>query len=624
MDELLLPYDILRFDYKERLSDRFLATHLHRFEMFSKPVALVVLVEIINPWHPSSELGQKVLNSLIREFLRSDAQSYLSRFENALKQTNRAVQEALDQTKSPVSCVAVLLESDQIHCTSIGTAKLGLLRNGKLATILGSRNAYNETFSSVTSGDMKENDWLFIANETFYSLLTDAESQIWLDDDVVEIGAKISQMNETDPETRSAGVILRYNLQSPPVNQTFLWGETNSPTQGNSRLTLPKVNFGPVTILAERLGRSIARTWSLIANLLKSRSSSVASGSDAKSRFPKIIKRLLPIIGVVLVLFIVWFGYRQLHKNQTTENPKTTLLSELQSLPPERLQSTLEAKFTISDYQSLSNNDKVQLSTLLKNQKTTLAELPAATIQAKSDIVALEIVDNQPLFIDVQGQIWSYNGTLLTQLPQKTPIANPVTLTAFSSTNIVASDSSGNIWHLDGSRDQPYALTQAGAFSAGSKVVGHYQNNLYLVNLTTKITSRVSNFTNNLSRESAYNKAENLTSVTDPTDIAINGKVLLVDGNGKVTEFVRNTASTTKFQLPFVNAPIRITANDKSPVIAISSGRMLYLINGTNALLGSIFLATNAKITDIALNPTDPSKLWVATGNQIYSLSVPS
>src|SRR3989344_3404647 len=98
MDETNLPYDILRFDYKERLGDRFLATHLHRFEMFSKPVALVVLIEIINPWHPSSELGQKILNGLVREFLRSDAQSYLTRFETSLKRTNRLVQETIDQT----------------------------------------------------------------------------------------------------------------------------------------------------------------------------------------------------------------------------------------------------------------------------------------------------------------------------------------------------------------------------------------------------------------------------------------------------------------------------------------------------------------------------------------------
>ncbi|MCR4277840.1 MAG: hypothetical protein NUV80_04740 [Candidatus Berkelbacteria bacterium] len=625
MDEQILPYDILRFDYKERLSDRFLATHLHRFEMFSKPVALVVLVEIINPWHPSSELGQKILNSLIREFLKSDAQSYLSRFEIALKQTNRAVQEALDQTKSPVSCVAVLLESDQIHCASIGTSKLGLLRNGKLATVLGSKNSYNETFSAVTSGDMKEKDWLFIANETFYSLLATVEHEIWLDDDIAEIGTRISQMNDTDPEVRSAGVILRYNLGSPSVNQTFLWGETSALIHSARSLKLPKVNLSTLTGLAGQLGNLAGRAWGALISLLsRSQRDSIAPSFATKSKLPKLSKRVLMISAFVVLLLVVWVVYRQSHKSKVADVPKTTLLSVLQSLPAEKLQSGLETKFTLSDYQSLSDDDKSQLSTLLKNQKATLVELPAVTIQAQSDIVDLEILDNQPLFIDVQGQTWLYNGSLLTQLPQKTPITNPVSLTAFSATNIVATDSSGNIWRLDGTRDQPHALTQAGALSSGNKIIDHYQNNLYLVNLTTKVTSRVSNFTADLNGESVYNKAENLVSITNPTDIAINGKVLLVDSNGLVVEFTRGTAAITKFQLPFVNGPVKIASSDKSPVTIIASGRTLYLVDNSNNLLGSMFLVTNAKIEDIALDPTNPNMFWVATGNQIYFLSIPN
>jgi hypothetical protein len=321
---------------------------------------------------------------------------------------------------------------------------------------------------------------------------------------------------------------------------------------------------------------------------------------------------------------VVWIGYGQSHKNQAANAPKATLLSQLQSLPSEQLQNGLETKFTFSDYQSLTDGDKSQLSSLLKNQKAILVDLPAATIQAQSDIVDLEILDNQPLFIDVQGQTWLYNGSLLVQLPQKTPITNPVSLTAFSLTNIVATDSSGNVWHLDGSRDQPHALTQAIALSSGSKIVEHYQSNLYLVNLTTRVTSRVSNFTNDLSGESVYNKADNLTPITNPSDIAINGKVLLVDSNGTVVEFARNTTAKVKFQLPFVGGPVKIASGDKSPVTIIGSGRTIYLIDSSNTLLGSMFLATNAKIEDLALDPTNPSKLWAVAGNQIYSLSIPS
>lgn len=625
MDEQILPYDILRFDYKERLDDRFLATHLHRFEMFSQPVALVVLIEIVNPWHPSSELGQKVLNSLVREFSHSEALSYLARFEIALKQANRAVQEALSQTESPVSCVAVLLESDQIHCAGIGTAKLGLLRRGKLATILGSKSTSNDTFAAVTSGDMNENDWLLIANSTFYSILAGQNNQIWLTDDVAEIGAEISQLDQIDPEQKLAGVLLRFNPLRPPSNQTFFWGEARTPKNNFPQLSWPKINFGPASTLVAQLGRSVGQAIRTFAKFLPQRQHrSTEASFGTMRRIPKFQKRFLPIVISLIVIVAAIWGYRQTHQNQPVQSVQATLLTELEDLRSDQLLAGLTEKFTVGGYESLDDTAKAGLTALLKNQKIFLTELPNSTTQAPSDIVALEILSNQPLFIDSQGQIWIYNGSLLTQLSQKTPITNPVSLTAFGPTNIIASDTAGNIWRLDGTNDQPIALTQAGAEIAGAKIVDHYQGNLYLINLASRVTTRINNFTGDLNSISVYNKAENLPGLAAPSDIAINGKVLVADDNGLVVEFAKNIPSVVKFQTPTVDGPVKIATSDSAPLTIVSSGRALYLIDSTNTLVSTIFLTSSDKITDIILDSTSPIKFWLASGKDLYTLNLPT
>jgi len=271
MDELTLPYDILRFDYKERLSDRFLTTYLHRFEMFSKPVAIIVLIEIINPWHPSSELGQKIINTLIREFLQGEAQSYLTRFETTLKQANRIIKESSLQIESPVSCLAVLLEADQVHCASIGTAKLGLLRHGRYSTILGTKNSSTETFTAVTSGDMNQDDWLFIANEAFYSLLAEQNSQSWLLNDVASIGTKISQQNQLNKKRGLAGVLLHYETGKQTVSQTFLWDEASPSSRVRSRPDFSRISANESNPLVSTFKRVIGSIGSIRQKIVSRR-----------------------------------------------------------------------------------------------------------------------------------------------------------------------------------------------------------------------------------------------------------------------------------------------------------------------------------------------------------------
>ena len=106
------------------------------------------------------------------------------------------------------------------------------------------------------------------------------------------------------------------------------------------------------------------------------------------------------------------------------------------------------------------------------------------------------------------------------------------------------------------------------------------------------------------------------------SDLAINGKVLVVDTQGKLIEFVRNKVATTKLQLPLIDGLAYLAASDKAPTTVIGSGRLLFLLDANYNLARTIFLATDEKITSVALTP-DGKNLWLTLGKNLFSFNLP-
>ena len=638
MDELTLPYDILRFDYKERLDDRFLTTHLHRFEMFNQPVAIAIVIEILNPWHPTSELGQKIMNNIVREFLRRDAQSFLTRFESSLKHVNKTVEEALGKLNTDVGCVAVLLEADQVHCAGIGTAKLGLQRNGKLSTIVGGHSPLR-TFSSVTSGDLRQGDWLCLANQDFYTQIETVELTAWQDNDPLKVTDELVSCHARTSGDRQAGLLLRFNQATEPINQTTFWEESGQA----SHRQIPQVNLSglsdklsafPKTYLLPAgagISRVAGQLVSKIRQLLaKMRRSSPATTDPAQpkelSERPTMSARartILPlVILAVVILTIGALVYRRIHRQVVVSKDAQTLASQVDALAPEAILKGLLDKFSAANYQSLSDADKQALATHLAGSQITIIDLPAATAEAPNPIVALDVLNGEPILADSLGQVWLYKNALLNKIDQKQPIPSPISLTALAESNIVVSDATGNLWQLNGTADAPIALTQPKVLPTNPKVVSSYKANLYIAVTDLKVTFRIVNFTADLASASIYNKGSDLT-LAAINDLAINGALLAVDNSGQVRSFAKSKLGTISASLPANDGAFHIAASDKSPQIAVGSGRLLYLLDPAGTLQKTLFLNTDAKITDLAFDPATPNTLWITLGTQLYKLPLP-
>lgn len=619
MDELTLPYDILRFDYKERLDDRFLTTHLHRFEAFHRPVAIAVVLEVLNPWHPTSELGQKIINNLVRGFLRSESQSFLTRFEDSLKFANRTVEEALAKLNTPVSCVVLLIEEDQVHCAGIGRTKLGLFRNGKFATILGAKSPSVGSFSSVTSGDMLEGDWICMSNEDFFELFESVTTDLWQEADISNLANYIVSQKDDANKARWAGILLRFNRTGEVVNQTTLWEESDRSPGFN----LPKVAFGQTggNFFKSVSGRLTATAQNLTSQFKPIAKQAISTLNNRLRLAIRTKSGQIALASTAAILLITpILVYQSVHHDPRATVVHDNLLAKINALNPDPFNKGWLANFKLADYQALNDSERSQLTAMMLARGISLTDLPAATTQMPNNIIALDVFDSKVALIDNQGQIWIYKNGLLNKIEQNQPISNPQTIAAFGETNIVVSDTQGNIWYLDGSAASPIALIAPKEIPLGVKNVTGYKNNLYITSLESKVVYRVLNFSGSLTGALTYSSGSNLP-LGSIADLAINGTLIAVDSDGHVVNFSRNKLSDINLNLGHSDGVFRLAANEKSTTIAVISGRLISLINSQGAIEKTLFVLSDDKIADAVIDPDLTNTLWLVIGSQLYHLT---
>jgi len=631
MESQRLPYDFIRFDYKERLTDRYLATHLHRFEVFSKPVALAVLVEINSPWHPSSEFGQKIINSLIKEFTQNEAQSFLSRFELALKKTNRIIQVATESINTPISVVALLLEEDQVHASGVGLIKLGLVRNNKLASVINGKNESANAFNAVTSGDMTENDWIILANQSFYKIIQSLDYSIFSHGQTEEITQLILGSKPSKNES-AAGLMFKYSPESIAQAQTIFWDSSQQFSPKPSiKISLPKFTGlrMPELKLPDKflpalkaLRSSAVNSITTIASRIRSKPTKTKVATEKTTpSLPKVnlIKRWPIAVFLLLLILSINYLYRNVQVNRSSDVIEITFASKIIDDTSTDRFSVLKNTFNVNEYTALNDEQKILLSDNLKLSKIYLLDLPSPTTQTANPVVSLDTADQTFSIIDSSGQTWLFRDSLLVQLNQVQPIPQPKTLTFFNPDKLVITDEAGNVWLINSTPEQPVALAVPKSLSTLPKISARYNENLYFVTTTNKAAYRAPNFSNNLDSVASY-LDEGQIELRDIVDLAINGNLIVVSSTGQAVDFTRNQLGSLKIQAPLVESNVKIAANDSEPIVVMSTGRFLYIFSNTGELLRTLFLTSDKSITDITFDSTDSSLLWVAIEKEIYKI----
>ncbi|MCX6809319.1 MAG: hypothetical protein NTZ65_01010 [Candidatus Berkelbacteria bacterium] len=209
-----------RLTTSDRLSDRFLTCQAYNpVDPEQAELGTVFShVEILNPWFPTSQIGQTVINTLIREYYRGKNTSELVNFEEAIKKVNEALAQTAQNGDTDwigkFSSVLVMQNKGEIHFAQTGQSHAYLYRNGKINHItegLEQEEAPHplKTFSNLTSGTLQVGDKVIIANSAFYEIIHPAE-----------LKTIITSFNSTLAAIETAKILQEHNAQE--ANAIFL------------------------------------------------------------------------------------------------------------------------------------------------------------------------------------------------------------------------------------------------------------------------------------------------------------------------------------------------------------------------------------------------------------------
>lgn len=175
-----------RLTTSDRLADRFLTCQVYspHEEESKEKGSIYSQVEILNPWFTASQVGQSIINTLIRDYYKADDTSDLNNFETAIKGVNGSLAQIAQGGETDwigrLSSVLILINGKEAHFAQTGQSYAYLYRSNQINHITeGLENEMSphplKTFTNLTSGTLQEGDKIIIANPTFFEVIDPSE-----------------------------------------------------------------------------------------------------------------------------------------------------------------------------------------------------------------------------------------------------------------------------------------------------------------------------------------------------------------------------------------------------------------------------------------------------------------
>ncbi|QQG49990.1 MAG: hypothetical protein HZB70_00135 [Candidatus Berkelbacteria bacterium] len=632
METIQPNYDTIKIGRHDRLVDRYAESEVHALESKGQNCVIAVTVEIDNPWHHAREYGRQIITALVREFVRAESSSNLIRFEQSLKATNSIIKQAKEKLNVPVNCVVALLINEEVHFAVAGNNKLLLWRNGDVTDATSGGLETEEQFSSVTSGDLNEGEWLMLANKPLSHFLENNEQEIWSDDDSEAISAAIVELSPVGERESFTGILLRYAPGKLHRELSVMWDTLEHLTP----IKLPRFKFPnlPLSDTAAVVAGSSRASWEFVKKLIskikergskRAENSSFDLGSNGfklpRLSLPKFnIRSRIQIIAAVILVALIIVGVRTIvsRVNSTKEEQKAPNLAEqLVATPVGQRILFLNDRFSLEEYNALSGDQKQtfaqalaaeSVSPLILNDLVSELETPVKAIDSLNDVLAV---------VDTSGQVWLIKEGQAIKVEQTVKIADPISIAIVAEDRILVSDKTGNIWLLDATPSQPLTLPLQAAVSSGPKLLQKFNRNVYVYHQASNTIYRQVNFDKDLNGLKALLKDDLLTLAL--ADFAINGRVVALDVNGKVSSFAAGKLESQQLTVP-VQEGAHLTSVETNSKIFVLSGGVLYIADDKGVLQQSIFPLVDS-VEDIVLDGSGKT-LWLATGKKIYRFTI--
>lgn len=629
------PYDILKFGRNERLVDRFIASEAHTIDAKAGQCLMVITVEIENPWHHAREFGQQILSSLVREFVRSESNSNLIRFEQSLKLANHVIGQAHEKLGVPIGCAVALFSGEEIHFAVTGPSKILLVRNSQLSDVTATEGSDLEQFSSVTSGDLTSNEWLIVTNAKMAAFLTNVEPAVWSENDLGALGAQLIELAPAHERDQFSAVVLRYNDGSLRQEQTILWDTLEHVTPIKlPKLTLPKIRTDTIIqALRSWAKRLIDATKSVVGKVQalrlqrtprvpKPEGPKVTSEGARRFRLPRLtIRSRWQVMAIIVFLILLIIGSKTLitrlraPKNEPTP---TTLVEELVATAVGQRAAFLTEHFSFDRYRSLPEEQKQTFAQALSAENISVLNTTNVISELPQTIAAVDSFNDILAAIDNDGQLWFIKEGRAVKVEQSVQITKPISVAMIAEDRILVSDEASNIWLFDGAASQPAALPVASALATGPKIIQKFGRNVYVYHAASKTIYRQTNFDKDLNSLRPFVKSD--ITPADVTDVAINGQIVTLDKTGKISIFQANKLVSQNLNVPAA-LPLHITAVEGNPKLYALAGKMLYVVDSKAGSVQAVFPLAPTPLTELTLDSSGKS-LWLIFDKTIQRISL--
>ncbi len=617
MEQTVSPYDILLFRRNERLADRYLACSTHQLDHKGKQCLITINLEIVNSWHHAREFGQQIISSVIREFAKSQSPSALIRFEQALKSANPLLSGAKEKLETEVNCSVTLMSGNEVSFASVGNSQLLLYRDGKVISV-GEGTSTEPIFSSVTSGDLNNGEWLLSVNEQFAHFLKDLPSETWQEEESGTVTAAIVDFSVVESREGYSGVLVRFWEGRRGEEQTVVWDSLEPVIPIRlPKISLPKVNIGA-------LSQSFIQLAKLIASKIKTIKPTPGSlnKSEVGPKHPLLANFRWQRAALIVLIILIASGALFLSKKfraPTIEAKPTTIVEDLRALAEDQRQAFLVEHLTLANYTNLNQSEQAELSQIAAIGNLVIFALNDPLIELPEKGAAVDTASDQTTeVIDTTGQMWRLKENGVTKISQSLLIQSPTGLTTVAANHTVVSDISGNLWLFDGSPSQPSALALPSPLGQGTKIVQKFEKNIYLYELTSKNIFRVTNFDKTLDGAKTVVKSSLLNGTL--TGFTVNGDIVTLNETGTIQSFRNGKATGKDWTIPASEKMFIASLPDGSK-IATFDHKTLTISDKSGQRLQQYLIASKEPITDITFS-ADGISMLLMSDKALYKLTL--
>ncbi len=624
---------LVRFTNKDRLTDRYLTTQFHHLEVANKRVVLAISLEINNPWHPASQYGQLLINTLIKDFSQSESPSLLLGFERALKSVNLVLEKAYEKLSTTIGAVVALIYEDNVHFSAIGSSEILLQRSQKVIKLYPQSEADQaKYFAEVTSGDLKAGELILAGTKLFGQTFEDNQPlPIQTVDDLSEMmTSTFLKLDEPLRQLLSGFCVVNPKQPAEQTEKTIFWEELRAFVPVKlPRLRLPTGWLTSLTHKLSSLGRAIGQK--LPRNDDKNKEAQpdqVEPDGDQELEPVARPRRRLPrinlnLIGLIIFILLLVFGVKlgkERFASLKKEIKQPTLVDDLSSAPPDKYLSLLDSKLDVKSFSALSGEDQKKLTETLASKGIKLTSLPAVKNELPELGLDIDVTDSTIFVVDSTGQCWKLDKDVLTKIDQSQPIVAPTDVIAINANSALVTDKSGTIWSVSAKDRQVKALALPSAIATGQKLLQLFNKNLYIYSTDSKSFYKISRFNGQIANPSMFVRAQTVDNF-ELTDWSVDSQIIAIDSNGMVKSFKADKVGDVSFRAITDGIPIRLKTNPNDDTIWVSSGKLLVSYDSKGQLTSQRYLISSEPINNIRLD-SDGKSIWLLIGKSVYLLPV--